>query len=44
MRIFDARLDGEPGSEPSIIDYHQEAVTSLAVSVRLLVAPSAGRE
>lgn len=34
MRIFDARPDAQTGEEPAIIDYHQEAVTSIAASVR----------
>ncbi|GAA6041229.1 hypothetical protein JCM8097_008354 [Rhodosporidiobolus ruineniae] len=39
MRIFDAKLDGE-AAEPTIIDYHQDAVVSLAASNEYLVSAS----
>ncbi|GAA5860215.1 hypothetical protein JCM3774_000346 [Rhodotorula dairenensis] len=38
MRIFDARPDAQRGAEPAIIDYHQEAVTSLAASNEYLAS------
>ncbi|KWU42267.1 hypothetical protein RHOSPDRAFT_36216 [Rhodotorula sp. JG-1b] len=38
MRIFDARPDAQTGEEPAIIDYHQEAVTSIAASTEYLAS------
>ncbi|GAA5997099.1 chromatin-binding protein CTF4 [Rhodotorula paludigena] len=39
-RIFDARLDADASVEPAILDFHEEAVTSLSASNEYLVSAS----
>ncbi|EGU12777.1 hypothetical protein RTG_00795 [Rhodotorula toruloides ATCC 204091] len=40
IRIFDARLDADANAEPAIVDFHEEAVTSISATTEYLCSAS----
>ncbi|KAL7344441.1 hypothetical protein BJY59DRAFT_718629 [Rhodotorula toruloides] len=40
VRIFDARLDADANAEPAIVDFHEEAVTSISATTEYLCSAS----